>query len=143
MVINHKITVDDCSIIELPKISDPAGNLSPIHEEVDIPFKIKRVFYLYDIPSGKKRGGHAHKKCHQFLIAGSGSFSVEINDGVDKKKYYLDRPYKGLFIPAGLWASENHFSSGSICLVLASELFMENDYIRNFETYEKLKLKEL
>ena len=133
-------TVFDCSIIELPKIKDRAGNLSPIHNSIDIPFSIKRVFYLYDIPGGESRGAHAHKECHQFLIAASGSFEILMDDGKTKRLVQLNRPYMGLHIPPGIWASEINFSSGAICLVLASEKYNENDYLRNYEDYLGWKL---
>ena len=105
----------------------------------NIPFQIKRVFYTYDIPGGEARGAHAHKKCHQFLIAGSGSFEVALDDGINKRTVMLNRPFYGLHIPPEIWAAEQSFSSGSICLVLASELFDESDYIRNYEEFKKYK----
>ena len=128
-------TIYDCTIIQLPKIENRAGNISPIQGSVDIPFEIKRVFYLYDIPGGEDRGAHAHKKCHQFLIAGSGSFNVLVDDGNDKRTFNLNRPYYGLYIPPGIWASEIGFSSGSICIVLTSHKYDENDYIRDYQKY--------
>ena len=130
-------TIYDCTIIQLPKIENRAGNISPIQGSLDIPFEIKRVFYLYDIPGGEDRGAHAHKKCHQFLIAGSGSFNVLVDDGNDKKTFNLNRPYYGLYIPPGIWASEIGFSSGSICIALTSHKYDENDYIREYEDYLK------
>jgi len=130
-----KITVYDCSVFELPKIKDRAGNITPIHNEVEIPFKIKRVFYLYDIPGGESRGAHAHKECHQFLISASGSFEVLLDDGNTKRIVQLNRPYVGLHIPPGIWASEINFSSGSICLVFASHTYQESDYIRSYNDY--------
>ena len=134
---NSKVNINDCTIIELPKIENRAGNISPIHEKIDIPFEIKRVFYLYDIPGGQDRGAHAHKECHQFLIAGSGSFNVLIDDGNNQKTFNLNRPYYGLYIPPGIWAAEMGFSSGAICLVLTSHLYNENDYIRHYQKYIK------
>lgn len=131
----NKITVYDCSIIELPKIENRAGNITPIHGKVNIPFEIKRVFYSYDIPGGEARGAHAHKKCHQFLVAASGSYEVVLDDGVNKRTMLLNRPFYGLHIPPGIWASEQGFSSGSICLVLASEKYDEHDYIRDYSLY--------
>ena len=116
------------------KIENRAENISPIHGMLDIPFNI-RIFYLYDIPGGKDRGAHAHKKCHQFLIAGSGSFDVFLDDGKEKKTIKLNRPNYGLYIPPMIWAAEKNFSSGSICLVLTSEKFNENDYLRNYDQY--------
>ena len=126
-------SIDSCSIIEIPKISNRAGNISPVQNETILPFDIKRVFYIYDIPGGKKRGGHAHKESHQFLIAASGSYDVIIKDGTNQKRISLNKVYIGLYIPPGIWASEVNFSSGSICLVYTSHLFDEKDYIRNFE----------
>jgi len=133
----RKITIFDCSIIELPRIKERCGNITPIHGLKDIPFDINRVFYLYDIPGGEDRGAHAHKECHQILIAASGSFEVELDDGKNKRTVFLNRPYYGLHIPPGIWASEKGFSSGSICLVLASHKYDEIDYIRNYEDYIK------
>jgi hypothetical protein len=130
-----KITVSDCSVIELPKIENRSGNLTSIQNSIEIPFDIKRIFYLYDIPGGKDRGAHAHLECHQFLIAGSGSFDVLLNDGKSKKLVTLNQPDKGLHIPPGIWASEVNFSSGSICLVLASHKYDESDYIRDYKEF--------
>jgi hypothetical protein len=130
-----KTSINDCVIIELPKIDNRAGNISPIQGCKDIPFEIKRVFYLYDIPGGEDRGAHAHRKCHQFLIAGSGSFNAIVDDGKNKRTFNLNRPYNGLYIPPGIWAAEMGFSSGAICLVLTSHEYDENDYIRNYQDF--------
>lgn len=135
MQINRKVTVFDCSLIELPKIQNRAGNITPIHNNVEIPFNVKRIFYLYDIPGGESRGAHAHKECHQFLVAASGSFEVLLDDGKTKRLVQLNRPNWGLHIPPGIWASEVNFSSGSICLVLASDFYNERDYLRSYEQY--------
>lgn len=134
-----KISVSDCSLIKLPKIENRSGNLTSIQNSIEIPFDIKRIFYLYDIPGGKDRGAHAHIECHQFLIAGSGSFDVLLDDGKSKKLVTLNQPYKGLHIPPGIWASEINFSSGSICLVLASHKYDEKDYIREYGEFLKYK----
>ena len=134
-----KISVSDCSVIELPKIENRSGNLTSIQNSIEIPFDIKRIFYLYDIPGGKDRGAHAHIECHQFLIAGSGSFDVLLDDGKSKKLVTLNQPYKGLHIPPGVWASEINFSSGSICLVLASHTYEEKDYIREYGEFLNFK----
>ena len=134
-----KISVSDCSVIELPKIENRSGNLTSIQNSIEIPFDIKRIFYLYDIPGGKDRGAHAHLECHQFLIAGSGSFDVLLDDGKSKKLVTLNQPYKGLHIPPGIWASEINFSSGSICLVLTSHKYDEKDYIREYGEFLKYK----
>jgi hypothetical protein len=136
-----KISVSDCSVIELPKIENRSGNLTSIQNSIEIPFDIKRIFYLYDIPGGKDRGAHAHIDCHQFLVAGSGSFDVLLDDGKSKKLVTLNQPYKGLHIPPGIWASETNFSSGAICLVLASHKYDENDYIREYKQFLKFQKK--
>lgn len=132
-------TVYDCPLIYLPKIKFRAGNLTPIHNNVELPFAIQRVFYLYDIPGGESRGAHAHKKCHQFLLAASGSFEVLLDDGKIKKQVQLNRPDIGLHIPPGIWASEINFSSGAICLVLASEKYEAEDYLRSYSDYLSFK----
>lgn len=129
------ISVYDCSIFELPRIKNRAGNITPVHNNVEIPFAIKRVFYLYDIPGGESRGAHAHKECHQFLIAASGSFEVSLNDSRTQRTVQLNRPYLGLHIPPGIWASEINFSSGAICLVFASHAYNEADYIRDYNDF--------
>ena len=131
----NKISVYDCSLIELNKIKTSAGNITPVYNKENIPFDIKRVFYLYDIPGGEDRGAHAHKECHQFLIAASGSFEIELDDGTNKRTVMLNRPYYGLHIPPGIWAAEKGFSSGSICLVLTSHNYEENDYLRNYNEF--------
>ncbi len=127
--------VYDCSLIELPKISNRAGNITPIHNTIDVPFDIKRVFYLYDIPGGEMRGAHAHKQCHQFIIAASGAFEVMLDDGHNKRTVLLNRPYLGIHIPPGIWAAEQGFSSGAICLVLTSEKYDAADYIRDYNEF--------
>ena len=128
-------SVFDCSLCELNKMHDPEGNLTYIYENVHVPFPINRVFYSYDIPGGEDRGAHAHKECHQFIIAASGSFEVVLDDGVNKRTVQLNRPFWGLHVPPGIWASEQGFSSGSICLVLASHGYSEADYIRNYDDF--------
>ena len=132
-------TVFDCSIIILPKIKHPEGNITPIQNSVEIPFNIKRVFYLYDIPGGESRGAHAHKECHQFLVAASGSFEVILDDGKIQRQVQLNRPNIGLHIPPMIWASEINFSSGAICLVLASEGYNEHDYLREYSDFLKYR----
>lgn len=136
---SKKATIKDCVLIDLPKIQNRAGNITPLHSNEDLPFDFKRIFYLYDIPGGESRGAHAHKECHQFLIAASGSFEVKVEDGTNEKTYFLNRPYQGLHIPPGIWASELNFSSGSICLVLASHKYDEADYIRELEDFKIYK----
>lgn len=128
-------TVYDCSVIELSKIENRTGNITPVTSQLNIPFSIKRIFYIYDIPGGKDRGAHAHKECHQFLVASSGSFDIELDDGINKRTVTLNRPYFGLHIPPGIWAAEKGFSSGAVCLVLASHKYSETDYIRDYENY--------
>ncbi len=128
-------SIYDCSVIELPKIANRAGNITPVYNNTNIPFGVKRVFYIYDIPGGEDRGAHAHKECHQFLVAASGSFEVELNDGKNKRTVLLNRPYLGLHIPPGIWAAERGFSSGAVCLVLASHKYDESDYLRNYNDY--------
>lgn len=128
-------SVFDCSLCELNKWHDVEGNLTYIYENVHVPFPISRVFYSYDIPGGEDRGAHAHKECHQFIIAASGSFEVVLDDGVNKRTVSLNRPFWGLHVPPGIWASEQGFSSGSICLVLASHGYSESDYIRNYNDF--------
>lgn len=130
-----EVSVFDCSIIHLPRIVDRAGNLTPVHNSVEVPFDMSRVFYIYDIPGGESRGAHAHRECHQLLIAASGAFEVLLNDGRAQRQVMLNRPYFGLHIPPGIWASEMNFSSGSICLVLASHPYQESDYIRHYQDY--------
>lgn len=132
-------TVFDCSLLYLSKIESRSGNITPVHANMEVPFKIKRIFYLYDIPGGESRGAHAHKECHQFLIAASGSFEVLLNDGNTQRLVQLNRPYIGLHIPPMIWASEINFSSGSVCLVLASEAYSEEDYIRDYDDYKNLR----
>ena len=127
--------VFDCSLYELNKMHDEEGNLTYMYQNVHVPFPINRVFYSYDIPGGEDRGAHAHKRCHQFLIAASGSFEVVLDDGVNKRTVLLNRPFYGLHVPPGVWAAEQGFSSGSICLVLASEGYSEEDYIRSYDDY--------
>lgn len=127
--------VYNAEIVEFPRIGQRNGHVSVIEGENDLPFSIKRVFYLYDIPAGEDRGAHAHKECHQFLIAASGSFEVQLDDGRNKRTVRLERPYYGLHIPPGIWASELAFSSGAICLVLTSHSYDENDYIRKYEDF--------
>lgn len=131
------MTVYDCQVITLPKISFDSGNITVVENEIQIPFSVQRVFYLYDIPSGESRGAHAHKTCHQFLVAVSGSFEVELFDGKVKRSIYLNNPTRGLHIPPGIWASEVNFSSGAVCLTLASHLYDAHDYIRDEKEYTK------
>ncbi len=127
--------IDLCKIIQLPKIHDRRGNLTFIEGNKHIPFEIKRVYYLYDVPGGESRGGHAHKKLQQFIIAASGSFDVILDDGFTKKRVHLNRSYYGLYIPTMIWRELDNFSTGAVCLVLASEYYDESDYIRDYEEF--------
>lgn len=131
-------TVNDCKIIDIRRYSDTRGYLSVIENGIDIPFDIKRIYYLYMVPE-VARGAHAHKALQQLLIATSGSVEVIMDDGNEKKSFMLDRPWKGLLIPAGLWRDLENFSGGSVLMCLASEKYDENDYIRNYEDFLKYK----
>ena len=131
----NRKTVFDCALIYLPQIGDRNGHITATNNQQEIPFDINRIFYLYDIPGGESRGAHAHKECHQFLIAASGAFEVLLDDGSVKKQVQLNQPTIGLHIPPGIWASEINFSSGSICLVLASHNYNAGDYIRDYDEY--------
>lgn len=131
----NKASIYDCSIIEIDKHHHDKGNISVIENEKSIPFSVNRVFYLYDIPGGEDRGAHAHKECHQFLVAVSGAFDIVLDDGRTKRTVTLNRPYLGLHIPPGIWAGEIGFSSGSVCLVLASHLYDAGDYIRDYDQF--------
>ncbi len=124
-----------CNLLSLPKIQAVSGNITSLNNGIDAPFEVKRIFYIYDIPSGADRGAHAHKECHQLLIAITGSFEVEVFDGREKANFFLNQPNIGLHIPPGIWASEINFSGGGICLVLASHEYDENDYIRDLQKY--------
>ena len=127
--------LDACQLIELPKISDLRGNLTFAEGERHVPFPVRRVFYIYDVPTGASRGAHAHREQHQFLICLSGSFDVELDDGQERKVVHLNRPWKGLHIPPMIWAAEVNFDPGTVCLVLASDRYVEADYIREYEEY--------
>lgn len=132
-------TVFDCHVIHLPKIYNRAGSITPVQNNIEIPFSIKRLFYLYDIPGGEERGAHAHKTLHQFIIAASGSFDITIDDGKNKKTIQLNRPYMGLHIKPLIWDFMSNFSSGAIALVLASDFYDANDYIRDYDAFKKIK----
>lgn len=123
------------TVIYLPKMFDPRGNLTVAEQFKNVPFGIKRVYWVYDVPGGESRGGHAHKECKEFIIAVSGSFHVTLDDGTDKKSYLLNHPYQGLLVDAGVWRTLDDFSSGAVCLVLASELYDESDYIRDYDEF--------
>lgn len=122
-------------IIDLPKILDPRGNLTFVEQMKHIPFEVSRVYWVYDVPSGENRGGHAHKHCREFIIAVSGSFTVTLSDGTHTHTYLLNHPYQGLLVDTDTWRTLNDFSSGAVCLVLAEDAFDEHDYIRDYEAY--------
>jgi hypothetical protein len=124
-------SIDRCTIVELPKIQDPRGNLTFIEGNRHVPFEIERVFYLYDVPGGAERAGHALKACAQFLVATAGSFDVVVSDDRDRRRIHLNRPYQGLYLPPMVWREIDNFSSGSVCMVLASRKFEEADYFRD------------
>lgn len=127
--------LSDCKLVDLPKIHDPRGNLTFIESGNHIPFDIKRVYYLYDVPGGAERGGHAHKGLHQLIIAMSGSFDVMLDDGYEKKRFHLNRSYSGLYVCPMMWRELDNFSSGSVCMVLASNKYDEDDYFRDYGEY--------
>lgn len=128
-------TIENCKIIELPKIQDPRGNLSFIEEEVHFPFNIKRAYWIYDVPGGQVRGGHAFKKQHEMIVALSGSLDVVVDDGFNKKVYQLNRSYYGIYIPSGIWRQMENFSTNSLAFVLSSTEYLEDDYIRDYDEY--------
>jgi len=131
------MALEHCRTIMLPKISDPRGNLTFIEGDGHIPFEIKRMYYLYDVPGGADRGGHAHRALHQFVIAMSGSFDITLDDGSRKEKFHLNRSYYGLYICPGIWRDLDNFSSGAVCAVLASEHYDVADYIRDYQEFIK------
>jgi dTDP-4-dehydrorhamnose 3,5-epimerase-like enzyme len=130
--------LDECRIVDFPKVTDYRGNLSVIEENKQIPFKIKRVYYLYDVPSGASRGGHAHKALQQLVIALSGSFDVVLDDGYSRHRFFLNRPHYGLYIPARIWRELENFSSNSVALSLVSQVYDESDYIRDYDTFKRM-----
>ena len=136
---SRNYTVFDCAIVHLPKIQNPAGNITVVENEMGLPFIMKRIYYLYDVPGGESRGAHAHKKLQQLIIAASGGFDVTLDDGMNKKTVQLNRPYFGLHTYPGMWRDLSNFSSGAICLVLASELYDADDYIRDYEEFIRYK----
>ena len=126
-------------LIDLTRIYDPRGNLSVVEEFRDLPFEIKRVFWIYDVPGGENRGGHAHKELYQFLVATSGSFQVNVTDGNKKLSYFLNHPYIGVLVPPGFWCTQEDFSSGAVCMVIASDYYDEEDYIRDYDKFLEWK----
>lgn len=131
------MTLSDCKITPFPKISDPRGNLTFIEAGRHIPFPISRVYYLYDVPGGAERGGHAHKRLQQVIIAMSGSFDVVLDDGREKRRFHLNRSYQGLYVCPMIWRELDNFSSGSVCMVLASNLYEEDDYYRDYSAFQR------
>jgi hypothetical protein len=129
------VSIAKCRLVDLPKIQDPRGNLTFIEGNSHIPFDIQRVYFLYDVPGGSERGGHAHKALHQLIIAMSGSFDVALNDGREKKRFHLNRSYYGLYVCPMIWRELDNFSSGSVCMVLASNRYAEDDYYRDYNEY--------
>ena len=129
--------IETCRMVSLPKISDPRGNLTFVESGNQIPFDIQRVYYLYDVPGGAERGGHAHKGLHQLIIAMSGSFDVVLDDGKNKKRVHLSRSYSGLYVCPMIWRELDNFSSGSVCMVLASNKYDEQDYYRDYLEFMK------
>ncbi len=133
------MSIDRCQIIELPKIHEPRGNLTFIEGGVHVPFDIQRVYYLYDVPGGSERGGHAHKQLHQFIVAMSGSFDIVLDDGQNKKRVHLNRSYNGLYVCPMIWRELDNFSSGSVCMVLASTKYAEEDYFRDYADFMRAR----
>jgi hypothetical protein len=135
----RKSTIYDCSVIQLSKINNRAGNITIVEGNTDVPFPISRIYYLYDVPGGERRGGHGHKKLYQLVVATSGSFEVLLDDGINKKTVRLYQPNYGLLIVPGIWRELFEFSSGSVCMVLASAEYDESDYIRDYSEYKIYK----
>ncbi len=135
----QKSSVYDCVILPLSKIHNRSGNITIVESKTHAPFEIKRVYYLYDIPGGESRGGHAHRELYQLIVAASGSFDILLDDGTNKKVVTLNRPYYGLLIVPGIWRELMEFSSGSVCLVLASDVYKESDYFRDYNTFKNYK----
>ena len=135
------MSIHDCKIIDLPKIHDPRGNLSFIEPGRPVPFVIRRVYWIYDVPGGEVRGGHAYKELQEFFIALSGSFNVVLNDGLDTKVVTLNRSYFGLYVPNMIWRRLENFSTNAVCLILASMPYNENDYLRDFRMFQEIKMR--
>ena len=131
-----KYSVFDCTIVELDKHhSDRKGNLTVVENATTLPFNVKRVYYLYDVPGGESRGSHAHRELEQLIVAASGSFTVTLDDGKAKRSFFLNRPYQALYVKSGLWRDLEDFSSGAVCMVLASEVYQKEDYIRDYQEF--------
>ena len=134
------MTINDVKLIELPKFNDPRGNLSFVEQNNHIPFEIKRTYWIYDVPGGESRGGHAYKEADEFIIAISGGFDVTVDDGKEKKSFTLNRSYYGLFVPKGLWRTMENFSTNSIALEFANTIYDRSAYIDNYEYFQKLRI---
>ncbi len=136
---DNQSSVFDCFVVELPQVHNIAGNITAIENGMNIPFTVKRIYYLYDVPGGQERGAHAHKILHQYIVAASGSFDITLDDGLNRKTVTLNHPNKALYLVPGIWRELSNFSSGAICLVLASEKYDELDYIREYDKFLRLK----
>lgn len=135
-----KFSVSDCTVIEFDKHhSDRKGNLTVVENGKTLPFDVRRVYYIYDVPGGESRGSHAHKSLEQLIVAASGSFTVTLNDGKTKRSFFLNRPYQGLLVKPGMWRDLEDFSSGAVCMVLASEVYKKDDYIRDYQEFIKYR----
>lgn len=132
------MSLEDCRVIDLPRHEDRNGNLTVIESGIQVPFEIKRVFYLYDVPGGARRGGHAHRRLEQLVIAMSGSFDFELDDGFSKRRVHFNRSYRGLYIPRMIWREMDNFSSGAVCMVLTSEHYDAGEYIRDYDEFQGL-----
>lgn len=137
--IHRQSNVNDCRVITLEKHHHANGNLTAVNNGIDLPFDIQRTFFIYDVPGGAERGGHSHYTCHEFIIAISGSFDVTIDDGTEKRTHTLNRPYQGLLVVPGIWRTLQNFSSGSVCLAIASHHYDEDDYVRDYQQFLELK----
>jgi hypothetical protein len=133
------MSLERCKVLDLPKVHNPRGNLTFVESEVHVPFAIERVYYLYDVPGGSERGGHAHRALHQFIVAMSGSFDVVLDDGQDRKRVHLSRSYNGLYVCPMIWRELDNFSSGSVCMVFASAKYDEADYYRDYGTFMRAR----
>lgn len=138
-IMNNHNTVYDCTVVELDKHHHEKGNITVVENLKTVPFNVRRIYYLYDVPGGESRGGHAHKELSQLLVAASGSFNVTLDDGRVKRTFMLNRPYQGLYIVPGIWRELDDFSSGSVCLVLASHVYEAGDYIRDYNAFKTFK----
>jgi len=132
-------TLDDCRLIELPRVQRREGNLTAVHGGVELPFEIQRLFYVYDVPGGEGRGAHAHRELHQLIVSVMGAFEVTLDDGRSRKSFTLSRAYLGLHVPPTIWAELDGFSSGAVCLVLTSDHYREEDYIRNYDDFRRFR----